>query len=183
MLAGCSSGGDGAGFEALFAEDTALFQDFQSVGPTMPDDLPINGSGTYEGFFSATPEFDSDPNGFEPLVLGRTTMVVEFGGSSGNPAGTFSGSAGDFVNGDDVAVAGSVTYSGTFTGADMTGTMSGTFQAEAGTINATGGLDGGFSGPTGEFVQADVTGGTLSGADTGTFTGGILAERTTCSGC
>ena len=48
-LAGCGLGG-GAGFEELGAEAEALQAAFVAEGPTDPDDLPVNGTGTYEGF-------------------------------------------------------------------------------------------------------------------------------------
>ncbi len=143
---------------------------------TDPTRIPVSGSATYAGYFSANADLDNDSEG-SISIIGETELTVNFGGTSGASSGTLSGTASNFIDEDDGPVTGTLSLAGTYTNADLTGTVSGDLEIDAGTVTAAGDFDGTFRGEDAEFFQVDVVTGTLSGADTGRWNALITGQR------
>ncbi len=123
-LAGC--GGlldDGAGFEEAFAASIDLFDEVSALSKTEVSDMPTTDTATYRGWAG----FGS----FNPLVLGEMTVEADFDG------GTLDGDISNLVNGDDEAVSGGGTITGTFVGADISGVLNGSGTSDGDTFTIT----------------------------------------------
>lgn len=163
-------------FGASADASNALQNDAFDAVETDPTRIPVSGSATYSGFFSANADLDNDTEG-SISIIGETELTVDFGGTSGASSGTLTGTANNFVDEDDVPVTGTLDLAGTYSNADLTGTVTGDLEVEAGTVTAEGDFDGTFRGEDAEFFQVNVNTGTLSGADTGRWNALITGQR------
>lgn len=174
MLTACLgvAGEEESGFGELADASNAIQNLTFDSDVTELADIPLAGSASYDGFLNANAQLDNDDEEFVS-VIGTSTMTVTFGGATG----TISGSATNFVDADDAPIPGTLTYSGTYTNVDLSGTVTGELEVEAGTITATGDFDGEFRGSDARLIRADVFTGTITGADTGRWNALITGEQ------
>ncbi|MEL6572528.1 MAG: hypothetical protein AAFQ64_12755 [Pseudomonadota bacterium] len=171
-LTGDEQGAYGANADASNALSNTTFDAVE----TDPTRMPVSGSATYTGYFSANADLDNDSEDFISII-GDAELTVNFSGTSGASAGTLTGTADNFVGEDDAPVTGTLTLAGTYADAELTGTVTGDIEIEEGTVTAEGGFDGTFRGEDAEFFRANVRTGTLSGADTGRWNALITGQR------
>jgi hypothetical protein len=168
--------------EAL-AGQSAFFDDIQANGysPTNIQQLPTSGSVGYQGFVQfATAEQAFAPADDALFAIGRLDMTASF-----DNAGSISGTAGNFIDGNDNQMTGEMTISadsldpGSF-GVGFTGLLQGQItSADNFEFNYQVPMGGIFLGPNADYVEAGGFG-DFTNNDTGEVTPfevGIIAQR------
>lgn len=148
---------------------------------TTGSQLPTTGSATYYGMAYMNDTNAATDNTTDPVFYyGLTQVNASFSG-----AGTVSGVANNFIDGNNNLVDGELTFTSDQidrgTAAEFTATVAGSIEpASGGSQNFTGlQLDSGFAGPNAEFVAGSGTNTILlnNGTQAVEFTFGFIAEQ------
>lgn len=146
--------------------------------------LPTTGSATYYGMAYMNDTNAATDNTTDPVFYYRLTQV----NASFSGAGTVSGVANNFIDGNNNLVGGELTFTSNQidrgTAAEFTATVTGSIQPDGGgSQNFTGlQLNSGFAGPNAEFVAGSGTNTIVlsdgaGGSEAVGFTFGFIAEQ------
>ncbi len=183
-LAGCGgAGGSGGGtgpippsWSAYEERQAALQAQWGSIAPTAPASLPYSGSAHYAGVLRLRAEQAVG----ERLMDGSLALDVSFA------SGTFSGSAGSFVDSSGTLMSGSLSVSGGVidraadlnTGYTYSANLDGTLSGPADSFQISADLSGDFRGSAWQAASGVVAGTAQSaGLANGYLFGDFIAAR------